>query len=163
MKDTTVHLICYSVVAVTAFVVGAVMILILGAGDGASSATAVTSTRTSTVTSTAKVTDAGSTTTTTAPPTTTTRTTTATVTAKPPPPATDIPGDGTFEVGVDVEPGTYISDAPSSGSCYWARLSSPTGTDNILDNNISRGQSIVTISTSDAFFETSRCNGWTKR
>lgn len=163
MKNATVHLICYSVVTAVAFVVGAVLILIVGAGGKTATATASASTTTRTMTSTATVTDPGATTTTTAPPTTTTTTKTATVTAKPAPPATDIPGDGTFEVGVDVEPGTYVSDAPSSGSCYWSRLSSSTGDSNIIDNNISSGQSIVTISASDAFFETSRCDGWTKR
>ncbi|MGN7248932.1 hypothetical protein ACTHQ1_14535 [Janibacter anophelis] len=163
MRNSTIHLICYTVVAAIAFILGAVIILIVGTDGSSASAGATTSTATSTTTATATVTDPGSTTTTTAPPETTTRTKTATVTAEPPPPATDIPGDGTFEVGVDVQPGTYVSGAPASGSCYWSRLSSSSGSGNIIDNNISSGQSIVTIAASDAFFETSRCDGWTKR
>lgn len=156
------HLIGYSVVAVIAFIVGAVIILAADTGE-ATSAAPITNTSTRTVTSTATVTDPGSTTTTTAAPETTTETRTKTVTAEPPPPETAIPGDGTFEVGVDIEPGTYVAQASPGSKCYWARLSSSTGRDNIIDNNISEGQSIVTISASDAFFETSRCNGWTQR
>lgn len=155
------HLISYSAVAIIAFIVGALVIVAASIGSATSTSASTTDTRR--VTSTATVTDPGSTTTTTAPPVTTTETTTETTTAPPPPPQSAIPGDGTFEVGVDIEPGTYVSEAPSSGSCYWARLSSSTGSSNIIDNNISAGQSIVTLSASDAFFETGRCDGWTKR
>lgn len=74
-----------------------------------------------------------------------------------------IPGDGTFQVGVDVQPGTYISTAPDSGNCYWARLSGSDGFDNIIDNSNSSGQSLVTIKATDKFFESRGCNAWTKR
>lgn len=154
------HLIGYSVVAVIAFVVGAGIILAVDSGESAS---AIDAPETRTITSAVTVTKPGSTTTTTAPPETTTETKTATVTAEPPAPETAIPGDGTFEVGVDIEPGTYVSKPPDR-NCYWARLSDGSGDfNNIIDNNNSSGQSLVTIAAADRFFETSGCSGWTKR
>lgn len=88
-------------------------------------------------------------------------TVTETVNAGPPEPSRDIPGDGTFEVGVDVEPGTYVSEA--SDGCYWARLSGSDGFDSIIDNHFGNGQMIVTIKASDRFFETAGCNPWSRR
>lgn len=89
-----------------------------------------------------------------------------TVTAEPKAPsaASTIPGNGTFAVGSDVKSGTYVSTTADSGNCYWARLSGDNGNlDNILDNNNSSGQSLVTIRASDKYFETSGCNTWTRR
>lgn len=58
----------------------------------------------------------------------------------------------------------HSAHARASGNCYWARLSSDNGNlDNILDNNNSSGQSLVTIRASDKYFETSGCNTWTRR
>ncbi|MDF8263735.1 hypothetical protein [Luteipulveratus flavus] len=74
-----------------------------------------------------------------------------------------IPGDGTYEVGVDVQPGRYTSTTPDSGNCYWARLKSADGFDGIIANNNSSGQSVVVIKASDKFFESSGCNDWTAR
>ncbi|MCG8654870.1 hypothetical protein [Yimella sp. NH-Cas1] len=92
---------------------------------------------------------------------------TVTVTESPEPAATQdgssIPGDGTFQVGVDVQPGTYISTTPDSGNCYWARLSGSDGFGNIIDNSNSSGQSLVTIKATDKFFESRGCNAWTVR
>lgn len=70
-------------------------------------------------------------------------------------------GDGTWEVGVDIEPGRYRTD-PGDG-CYWARLRSRGGgVDAIIDNNNARGgQEIVEIAASDAYFESVRCGTWT--
>lgn len=156
---TTLHLIGYGTTALAAFVFGALVMLIGSGGDS----TATSRPSTSTVTSTATVTDPGATTTTTAAPTTTTRTSTKTVTAEPPAPESAIPGDGTFEVGVDIEPGTYMSPAAASGNCYWARLSGSDSFDDIIANNNSSGQSLVTIAATDKFFESSGCDDWTKR
>lgn len=75
-----------------------------------------------------------------------------------------IPGDGTFQVGTDVQPGTYKSAgaAPGGiGDCYWARLG-PGGGDNILDNNLTPGQSVVTIRPSDKEIETRGCQDFHK-
>lgn len=148
------HLIAYSAVAVTTFVLGAAVGI---AGSGASSP------GTRTVTTTATTSAAGAVRTTTASPRTVTSSRTATVTAEPPAPATAIPGDGTFEVGVDVEPGTYVSEASPGGNCYWARLSGSESFDDIIANNNSSGQSLVTIAATDRFFESSGCSDWTRR
>lgn len=155
---TMLHLVGYAATALFAFVFGASVVAI-----GSETTSASDQPSTSTVTSTATITDPGSTTTTTATPVTSTKTKTATVTAEPPAPASGIPGDGTFEVGVDVEPGTYVAGPGSRGQCYWARLSGSGDLGDIIDNNISSGQSIVTIAASDKFFESSGCSDWTKR
>ena len=70
-------------------------------------------------------------------------------------------GDGTWEVGVDIEPGRYRTD-PGDG-CYWARLRQRGGAvGSIIDNNNARGsQEIVVIGVSDAYFESKRCGTWT--
>lgn len=70
-------------------------------------------------------------------------------------------GDGTYIVGSDIAPGTYR--APGGDSCYWARLSGFDGTiDDILANNDGQTRPTVTISASDAGFETSGCGTWTQ-
>lgn len=71
-----------------------------------------------------------------------------------------IPGDGVFLVGEDIEPGTYASEGGTN--CYWARLSSTSGND-ILANGLPGGPVTVTISESDAAFETSHCGEWRLR
>lgn len=74
-----------------------------------------------------------------------------------------IPGDGSFEVGVDIKPGKYKSPKPGSGNCYWARLRDEDNSLNsIIDNNNSSGPSVVTIKRTDKVFETSGCNDWVK-
>ncbi len=77
---------------------------------------------------------------------------------------TGFPGDGTFIVGSDVQAGTYRSGTPTSGNCYWSRLSTTdgAGTDGILANNNSAGPSVVTIQKTDKAFNTSGCEAWTK-
>ena len=85
-----------------------------------------------------------------------------TVTAPPLAPAVAMPGDGTFQVGVDVQPGTYVSKAPDQ-NCYWARLTGGDGIGSIIDNGNSSGQVVVTIRKSDKFFESNGCSDWTRR
>jgi TolA-binding protein len=71
-------------------------------------------------------------------------------------------GNGTWEVGVDIEPGRYRTDP--GDRCYWARLRdrSGGGSQSIIANNNPRGeQEIVHIAASDAYFESSRCGRWT--
>ena len=157
--NALMHLAGYGTTALISFVAGA----FISATGTDTTSVAAPRPSTTTATSTTTVTDPGSTTTTTAAPETSTTTKTATVTAEPPAPASAIPGDGTFEVGVDVEPGTYVAGPGSRGQCYWARLSGSGDLGDIIDNNISSGQSIVTIAASDKFFESSGCSDWTKR
>ena len=73
-----------------------------------------------------------------------------------------MPGDGTYEVGVDVKPGTYVSKAPDS-NCYWARTTGGDGIGDIIANGNSAGQVVVTIKSGDKFFESNGCSDWTKR
>lgn len=88
---------------------------------------------------------------------------TKTVTAEPAAAVAAMPGDGTYEVGVDVQPGTYVSTTPGSGNCYWARLTGKDGIGGITENGNSAGQVVVTIKAGDKFFESRGCSDWTKR
>ncbi|MCT7351309.1 hypothetical protein N4P33_03880 [Streptomyces sp. 15-116A] len=80
--------------------------------------------------------------------------------------ADEIPGDGTFVVGEDIEPGTYRTSGPDDAaipSCYWARLSGTSGElDEIIANGNTEGPTTVTISASDEAFQTSGCEPWKK-
>jgi len=68
---------------------------------------------------------------------------------------------GTHLVGTDIQPGTYRSSA--GDSCYWERLSGLGGSvSDIIANGNPDGQAIVTISATDAAFESARCGTWSK-
>jgi hypothetical protein len=112
-----------------------------------------------TVTSTQTVTVPGPVTTVTSPAQTVTQTVTVTTTPPPPPGPKTSFGDGTYRVAIDIVAGTYR--APGGDSCYWARLEGFSGTlDDIIANGFGQTLPIVTISASDAGFETSRCGPW---
>ena len=70
-------------------------------------------------------------------------------------------GDGTWAVGTDIVAGTY--QATSTGSCYWARLSSFSGVADavITDGDAAPGPFTVTISPDDVGFLSSGCGEWT--
>lgn len=82
--------------------------------------------------------------------------------AFPAPPKVTIT-DGVHRVGADIEPGTYRSNG-TGRDCYWARLSGFSGVllEDTIANNISQGQSVVTIEPSDAGFESVGCGTWEK-
>ena len=82
--------------------------------------------------------------------------------APPAPPRVAIT-DGVHRVGTDIEPGTYRSTG-TGRDCYWARLSGFSGVllEDTLANNISPGQSVVTIEPGDAGFESVGCGTWEK-
>lgn len=70
-----------------------------------------------------------------------------------------IPENGTYAVGTDVQPGTYVSSNP--GYCSWYRLSSLGGNGNIIaSDNTSSGKQYVTIAPSDVAFKTNSCSTW---
>lgn len=72
-------------------------------------------------------------------------TTTVRVTVTPPAPPGQPKtafGDGTYQVGVDIAPGTYRS--AGGVMCYWKRLGSLNASD-IIDNNDSPGPQVVGI------------------
>ncbi len=70
-------------------------------------------------------------------------------------------GEGTFMVNQDISPGTWQS--AGGGSCRWERLSGFGGRQSeVIADGIGEGQTMVTISASDAGFSSSRCGIWTK-
>ena len=92
---------------------------------------------------------------------------TVTVTLPPPPPApkTIIETDGMYRVGIDIEPGTYLSrgtSADGESDCYWARLRSLKPTD-IINSDIGTGPQVVMIQPSDRAFVTHSCQTWQKQ
>ena len=78
-------------------------------------------------------------------------------------PGTSIPSDGTYVIGVDIQPGVYRSagTARDGSDCYWKRLSS-LDTSDIIDNNGSPGPQTVEIKPTDKAFVSSHCQPWTK-
>lgn len=71
-------------------------------------------------------------------------------------------GDGTYQVGKDIQPGTYRTRVGSS-SCYYERLSGFGGTvGEIIANNITGDPAIVTIAATDKGFQSQNCGTWTK-
>lgn len=160
------------------FIPAGVVLFLFGAGIGASggsgtttaadskAAPAVTKTATATVTVTAKPAAETAEKVKPAPTVTVTKTTTVAPKAKPKPKAVTIPGDGTFVVGDEVQPGTYKTSGPADSAfpnCYWARLKSTTGDfDDIIANDNPKGQTTITISSSDGAFESSGCEEWKK-
>jgi membrane protein involved in colicin uptake len=76
-----------------------------------------------------------------------------------------IGGSGIYEIGAEKNPGTYRTSGPTPGrsSCYYAVLSSPTGSgiDNIIDNTNLGGPGIVNLAAGQ-FFETTGCEDWTR-
>jgi hypothetical protein len=139
--------------------------LILGAGIGGAAAGSDDSSKAASdtpkptrVTTTVTTTPTAPTKTVTATPTPPTVTKKIKVTPRP---RTVISGDGTFLVGSDIVPGTYRNR--NGGDCYWARLSGTSGDfSQILANNNTSGQAIVTILPSDKAFSVERCGEWTR-
>lgn len=71
-------------------------------------------------------------------------------------------GDGTHQVGTDIQPGTYRTKEGSRG-CYYARLNGFSGElDDILANGNANGPAIITIEQTDAGFQSRRCGTWTQ-
>ncbi|WP_327290806.1 hypothetical protein [Streptomyces sp. NBC_01198] len=70
-------------------------------------------------------------------------------------------GDGTFQVGTDIQPGTYRTSGNDDGMCYWERAKDAKGgTDSILANDNVTGSSYVTIKKTDKIFKTTDCKDW---
>jgi hypothetical protein len=70
--------------------------------------------------------------------------------------------DGTYQVGTDIQPGTYRTSEGSTG-CYYERLSGFSGELNdIIANNNTDAPAVVTIKPTDAGFTSSSCGTWTK-
>jgi hypothetical protein len=70
--------------------------------------------------------------------------------------------DGTYQVGTDIQPGTYRT-REGSPNCYYERLKNFTGGINsILANANTNAPAIVTIRPTDAGFNSQGCRTWTK-
>jgi hypothetical protein len=70
-------------------------------------------------------------------------------------------GDGTFQVGSDIQPGTYRTSENSDGLCYWERSKDAKGeVDSILANDNVTGSSYVTIKKTDKIFKSTDCKDW---
>ena len=78
-------------------------------------------------------------------------------------------GDGSYEVGVDIAPGTYRTAGPAAGMpiCSYARLrtagASYTDASQVLQLENVMGPAVVTIQPSDGGFFSQLCETWTQR
>lgn len=71
--------------------------------------------------------------------------------------------EGTWTVGVDLEPGTYRASADVASGCYWGIYRTGSNGSDIVDNDIvSGGRPSVTLSAGQDF-KTSRCGTWSKQ
>lgn len=91
-----------------------------------------------------------------------TRHRTSAATARVAPPAPALRSDGLYRVGTHIKPGTYV--ASSGDGCYWERRDrAGTSFAGIIANDFNtKGRVIVTISSTDKYFQTSRCGSWTR-
>lgn len=70
-------------------------------------------------------------------------------------------GDGEFQVGSDIKPGTYRTTGNSDGMCYWERAKDASGEmDSLLANDNVTGTSYVTVKATDKLVKSSDCNDW---
>lgn len=71
--------------------------------------------------------------------------------------------DGMARVGIDVMPGTWTTNGPPGGTCYWERLSGFSGElRELITNNIGGDPQTVTILPTDVGFVSQGCTGWSK-
>jgi len=71
-------------------------------------------------------------------------------------------GDGTYQVGTNIQPGTYRTRV-GSPNCYWERLRNFSGGMNgIIANGGTSAPGIVTIEPTDVGFTSEGCGTWTK-
>lgn len=70
-------------------------------------------------------------------------------------------GDGDFQVGSDIKPGTYRTTGNTDGLCYWERAKDSSGEmDSLLANDNVTGTGYVTIKATDRLFSSSGCGDW---
>ncbi|QHA05144.1 hypothetical protein GQF42_19240 [Streptomyces broussonetiae] len=74
---------------------------------------------------------------------------------------TTLAGDGEYQVGSDVKPGTYRTSGNTDDTCYWERAKDAKGeTDSLLANDNVSGTSYVTVKATDKIFKSSGCKDW---
>lgn len=86
-------------------------------------------------------------------------------TPTPPPKVSQPPivqfADGTWQVGKDVQPGTYRT-RKASNTCIWKRLSGFGGTyTDTIASDLTNAPVVVTIAATDKGFQSERCGTWT--
>lgn len=85
----------------------------------------------------------------------------STATAKVPGAPTSITKDGTYRVGTQIAPGTYVAQAVDQYGCYWERRTDAgESITKVIGNSFNLGQRIVTISATDPYFYTEGCGTW---
>lgn len=72
-------------------------------------------------------------------------------------------GDGTWVVGVDIEPGTYRPTENVGSRCYWGIYASGSNGDDIIANDIPGGGLPSVALAVGQDFKSSRCGTWTKQ
>jgi hypothetical protein len=71
-------------------------------------------------------------------------------------------GNGTHQVGSDIQPGTYRTRSGADG-CYFARLKGfGGGLDDLIANENTNDPAVVTIAATDKGFQSTRCARWTQ-
>lgn len=71
--------------------------------------------------------------------------------------------EGTWTVGVDIQPGTYRASANVSSSCYWGIYRTGSNGSDIIENDIvNGGRPSVTLSAGQDF-TTTRCGSWLRQ
>jgi len=83
------------------------------------------------------------------------------VTGPPPRVIQDSFGDGVFEVGVDIAPGTYCAAGQPPFHTIWQRLSDLT-VNGVITTGDAVGPCIVTIAMTDRGFKSQFSGGWTR-
>ncbi len=69
-------------------------------------------------------------------------------------------GDGTWEVGTEVRPGTYRAIA--EGDCTWVRLGDAAGgLETVVGSAVGSGSRLVTVGRKDVAIRSSGCGRWT--
>ena len=72
-------------------------------------------------------------------------------------------GDGTWTVGRSIDPGTYVTTAEVSSSCYWGLYTSGSNGSDIIDNDLPGGGRPSVTLTAGQDFKTARCGTWTRQ
>lgn len=69
--------------------------------------------------------------------------------------------EGTWTVGVDVQPGSYRTKGTVNGDCYWEINSDANGNDIVANDIVTGGRPAVTLAQGQ-YFTTNGCGEWLK-
>lgn len=72
-------------------------------------------------------------------------------------------GDGTWVVGVDIEPGNYKAKGDVGSRCYWGIYASGTNGDDIIANDLPGGGLPSVTLAAGQDFKSARCGSWAKQ